>query len=152
MAYLWFQWHTHPFFFFLSCAEQSELIEFSEHIESALRCRCIDNDALEIESFPCPNPPGLAGGKAGGISAEAVTGIGGRPASGLVDWDGGCWMFMLFMCAEVSPAWMDCLRSSSMVCRISVSSPSLRSAVTDSCWRRCVILVRLCSNAATTWA
>lgn len=136
---------THPFFFFLSCAEQPELNEFSEHIESELWCRCIVVEvallvALEFVALFVPFV----------WSAEEEL----WPL--VVEWSAvvvrlDC-SFMLCICALVRPAWIDCLRSNSIVWRISVSSPSLRSAVADNCWRRCVMFVRLCSNAATTWA
>jgi hypothetical protein len=45
-----------------------------------------------------------------------------------------------------------CFLSWSMVRRSSCNSCSFSSEVQVSCWSRCVMLDRDCSNAATTWA
>lgn len=129
---------THPFFlFFLSCAEHPELSEFNEHIESELKCRCM---------------PLFGGGNGGKMSTFCCRLLPTCCCSGC----GGCWPFtgtpMLCMCAVVSPAWIDCLRKSSIVCRISRISPSFFSVVAVNCCSRAVMLERLCSNADTTWA
>lgn len=162
---------THPFFFLLilSCAEHPELIEFSEHIESELKCRPawllllwlaiipnpsavfpwdIPRTGVLMAEPPPPCKPCCAEWLWLCIGLELTPILTPPPAAVLIDVQ----LPMLCIWADVRPAWIDCLRRSSIVCRRSVISSSLRSAVAESWWKRCVMLERLCSKADTTWA